>query len=146
MKKFQKQKILFDRLRSPLVTIAKSKVDVCFWKTHSTVFMQKLTWTRCFLFFFAISMKPKCNLLWKLGLDIPLDDVLVRVFVLHSFSCSNDLKVGYTISMAPRMVSFDLVWCSISKNNTFFSFLQAEHGFSFLNRGSQLKLWTFEPP
>ena len=37
---------------------------------------------------------PQCSLLWKVGLDIPLHGVLVTIFVSHSFSCLNDLKLG----------------------------------------------------
>ena len=54
-------------------------------------------------------MWPKCSLLWKFGLDIPLDGVLVTVFVSQSFSCFNHLNLGNTISMATGIVSFDLV-------------------------------------
>ena len=41
--------LFFNRLRPPLVTIATFKVDACFWKRISAVFMPKLTRTRCFL-------------------------------------------------------------------------------------------------
>ena len=46
--------------------------------------------------------------------DIPHDGVLVTILVSHSFSCFHDFKLGPTISMAPRMVSFDLVFCQVS--------------------------------
>ena len=72
---------------------------------------------------------PKCSLLWKFGFDIPLDGVLVTVFVSHSFSCFNDLKLGYTISMATEIVSFDLVFYKLSEKVTFVDFQQGEHGF-----------------
>ena len=55
--------------------------------------MQRLIKTRrCFCYFHEEC--PKCSLLWKFGLDIPLDGVLVTVFVSYSFSCLNDLKGG----------------------------------------------------
>ena len=59
------------------------------------------------------------------------DGVLVTVFVSHSFSCFNDLKMGNTISMATRMVSFDLVFHKLSENVSFVELQQGEHGFSF---------------
>ena len=76
---------------------------------------------------------PKCNLLWKFGLDILLDGVLVTIFILHSFSCFNDLKLGSTITMAPRMVTFDLVFYKLSEKVTFVDFQQGEgkQGFDF---------------
>ena len=74
---------------------------------------------------------PNCSLLWKFGLNIPQDGVLVTVFVSHSFSCFNDLKMGNTISMATRMVSFDLVFHKLSENVSFVDLQQGEHGFSF---------------
>ena len=37
-----------------------------------------------------------------------LEGVLVTLFILHSFYCFNDLKLGNAISVAPGMVSFDL--------------------------------------
>ena len=73
---------------------------------------------------------PNCSLLWKFGLNIPQDGVLVTVFVSHSFSCFNDLKMGNTISMATRMVSFDLVFHKLSENVSFVDLQQGEHGFS----------------
>ena len=44
----------------------------------------------------------------KFWLEIPLDGIVVTIFVLHSFPCFNDLKLGKIISMAPTMVLFDL--------------------------------------
>ena len=46
----------------------------------------------------------KCSLLWKFELNVPLDDVLVTIFVSHSFLCFNDLEAN-TFSMATRMLS-----------------------------------------
>ena len=37
----QNKDLFFNRLRPPLVTIATSMVDACFWKNISAVFMKK---------------------------------------------------------------------------------------------------------
>ena len=52
---------------------------------------------------------PKWSPLWEIGLYSPLYGVLMKNFVRipHSFSCFNDLKLDNTITMTPRMVSFD---------------------------------------
>ena len=89
---------------------------------------------------------PNCSLLWKFGLNIPQDGVLVTVFVSHSFSCFNDLKMGNTISMATRMVSFDLVFHKLSENISFVDLQQGEHGFSFWMGIPSQKSETYEPP
>ena len=47
-------------------------------------------------------------------LVISLDGVLVIIFVSHSFSCFNDLKLGKTIIITPRMVSFYFVFDKLS--------------------------------
>ena len=47
--KLKNKNLFFNRLRPPLVTIATFKVDACFEKRISAVFMPKLTRTRCFL-------------------------------------------------------------------------------------------------
>ena len=57
----------------------------------------------------------KWSLLWKFELAVPLDGAMVTNFVSHSFSCFNDLKLGNTITMATRMVSFDLVFYKLSQ-------------------------------
>ena len=41
-------------------------------------------------------------------------------FVLHSFSCFDDLKLDKSITMAPRMVSFNSVFCTLSAKVTCF--------------------------
>ena len=89
--------------------------------------MQNLTRTRRFCYFHE--EYPKCSLLWKFGLGIPLDGVLVTIFILHSFLCFNDLKLGNTITVAPRMVSFDVVFFKLSEKVTFVDFQQGEQGF-----------------
>ena len=89
---------------------------------------------------------PNCSLLWKFGLNIQQDGVLVTVFVSHSFSCFNDLKMGNTISMATRMVSFDLVFHKLSENVSFVDLQQGEHGFSFWMGIPSQKSETYEPP
>ena len=70
------------------------------------------------------------------------DGVLVRIFVSHSFSCFNDLKLDNTITMVPRMVSFDLVFYNLSGKVTFVDCQQGEQGFWFLNKDSQSKTWN----
>ena len=63
---FQSKELFLNRLRPPLVTIAPSKVDTCFWKTHFGSFMQKLTRTR--RSFAALQSLPKVKWLhreWK---------------------------------------------------------------------------------
>ena len=43
----------------------------------------------------------------------------MTIFVSHYFSFFNDLKLGNTITMVPRMVSFDLVGYKLSEEVTF---------------------------
>ena len=110
--------------RPPLVTIATSKVDTLFEKHISAAKAHQNSR------FFAISMKcPKWGPLWKFGLDIPLDGVLVTSFVLRSFLCANDLNLSNTIAMPPRIVSVDLVSCERSGKVTCIDF---QHGTRFL--------------
>ena len=66
---------------------------------------------------------PNWNLLWRFGLNIRLDGVLVTVFVSHSFSCFIDLKMNTTTTMATPMVSFDSVFHMLSEKVTFFLLL-----------------------
>ena len=40
---------------------------------------------------------------------------MVTNVVTHSFSCFEDLQLDNTISMAPRMVSFGLIFISFQK-------------------------------
>ena len=141
---FNTKKLFSNRLRLPLVTIATSKFDTCFWKRISAVFMQSLLELDGFCYF--NEEWPKCSLLWKFRLDIPLDGVLVTVFVPHSFSWFNDLKLGNTISMAPRMVSFYLVFYKLSEKVTFADFQRGEQDFSFWIGIPSQKSETYEPP
>ena len=55
---FQSKKIIFNHLHPPLVSIATTKVDACFEKHISAVFMEKLTRTRRV---FANSIKSVSN-------------------------------------------------------------------------------------
>ena len=142
--KLKNKNLFFNRLRPPLVTIATFKVDACFWKAHFGSFHAKAYQNSMF---FAIPMKNgQTGLLWKFGLNIPQDGVLVTVFVSHSFSCFNDLKMGNTISMATRMVSFDLVLHKLSENVSFVDLQQGEHGFSFWMGIPSKKSEIYEPP
>ena len=74
---------------------------------------------------------PKRNLLWKFGLNSRLNGVLVTAFVSHSFTCFNDLSLGDNVSMATRMVSFDLGFCTPSEKVTLIDFQQGKQGFHF---------------
>ena len=138
--KFQNKNLFFNRLRPPLVTIATVKVDACFNKTHFGSFHAKGHQNSTFFCYFYEECL-KCNLWWSFGLDILFDGVLVTIFVLHSFSCFNDLKLDNTIPMATRMVSFDLVFYKLWENVTFVDSQQGEQEFWFLNRDSQSKIW-----
>ena len=114
----------------------------------SAVFMQKLPRTRSL---FAVSMKSVLNgvCCGTLGLDIPLDGVLVTIFASHPFSCFNDLKLDNTIAMTPRKVSFDFFCCKFLKKYLCWlltkgaRFLMFEEGFpdlsgySFLDKFSE---------
>ena len=89
---------------------------------------------------------PEYCLLCKFGLDIPLDGVLVTVFVSHPFSCFNDLKLGNAISMAPKLVSFDLSFYTLSGKVPFVDFQQGTTVFDFWIRIPSQKSETDEPP
>ena len=54
--------------------------------------------------------------------------------------------MGNTISMATRMVSFDLVFHKLSENVSFVDLQQGEHGFSFWMGIPSQKSETYEPP
>ena len=76
--------------------------------------MQKLPRTRPF-YCYVHEECSKCSLWWRFGPDISFDGVLVTIFVSHSFSCFNDLKLDNTITMATGRVSFDLNFMSFQK-------------------------------
>ena len=65
---------------------------------------------------------------------------MVTIFVSYSFSRFNNLKLNNTITMAPRMVSFDLVFYKLSEKVTFVDFQKGEQGFWFFNRDSESKV------
>ena len=67
----------------------------------------------------------------KFWLDIPLDGVLVTVFASHSFLCFNDLNLGSTLSLAPRMVSFDVVFYTLSEKLLLLPFNKGNKVFHF---------------
>ena len=52
----------------------------------------------------------------EFGLDSPLDGVPGDNFRFALFLCFNDLQLGNTISMATRIMSFDLVFISFKKS------------------------------
>ena len=115
---FQKKHLVFNCLRPPLVTIAMPKVDGCFRTTYFSSFHAKSP-QNSKVFCYIYEGCPKWNLLWRFGLNIPLDGVLVTVFILHSFSYFIDLKMNTTTTMATPMVSFDLVFQKLSEKVTF---------------------------
>ena len=82
---------------------------------------------------------PNCSLLWKFGLDIPLDGVMVTIFVSHSFSCFHDLKLDNDITMATRMVSFNLVFYTLSEKLILSTFNMGNKVL-ILNEDSQSKI------
>ena len=71
---------------------------------------------------------PKSNPVVNFRLDIPLEGVLVTVFVSHSFSCFNNLKRNTTTTMAPTRVSFDLAFHMLSES-LLFLLSSRENGF-----------------
>ena len=125
----QKVHSVFNCLRPPLVTIATPNVDACFETTYFNSFHAKSPQNSkgfCYIY----EGCPKWNLLWRFGLNIRLDGVLVTVFVSHSFSCFIDLKMNTTTTTATPMVSFDSVFHMLSAKVTFFYFFL--RGTSFL--------------
>ena len=52
-------------------------------------------------------------------------------FLFHCFSCFNVLKLDITISMAPQMISFDLVLYKLSAKVTLLSFSKGNKVFDF---------------
>ena len=118
---FQKKNLVFNCLRPSLVTIATPKVDGCFRTTYFNSFHAKSPQNSkvfCCIYYWYEGW-TKWNPLWRFGLNIPLDGVLVTVFVSHSFSCFIDLKMNTTSTMASPMVSFDLVFQRLSEKVTF---------------------------
>ena len=118
---FQKKYLVFNCLRLPLVTIATPKFDGSFRATYFNSFHAKSP-QNSKVFCYIFEGCPKWNLLWRFGLNIPLDGVLVTVFVSHSFSCFIDLKMNTTTTMATPMVSLDLVFHKLSEKNTLLYF------------------------
>ena len=55
---FQNQNLTFSRLRPPLATIAMPKVEVCFQKHISALFLKKLTRTRSLCYLHEESLDP----------------------------------------------------------------------------------------
>ena len=88
-----KTKFCFYRRRPPLVTIATFNVDACFWKSKFWQFSCKSS-PELDVFLLFLEECPKRSLLWKFGLDIPLDGVLTTIFVSGSFSFFNDLNMA----------------------------------------------------
>ena len=134
-----KKKFQFN-IRQPLVTIATSRVDACLEQHISAVFVQKASQNSKFFWYFHEECS-KWSMLRKFRLDIPLDGILVTIFVSHSFRASTN----YTITMAPRMASINLVFRNLSEKVTLLDFQQGAQGFWFLNRDSQSKICNYEP-
>ena len=101
-----------------------------FLKTHFGNFHAKAHQNSTLVCYFHEEC-PKCSLLWKFGLLIPPDGALATTFVSHSPSCFNDLKLGSTITMAPRIVSFASIVYKLLQKVTFVDFQQGERGFDF---------------
>ena len=55
----------------------------------------------------------------------------MTIFVSHSFSCFNDLKLGNTITMTLRILSFDLVFLSFQKKVLLLTFSKGNKVFDF---------------
>ena len=105
-----------NRVRPPLVTIARSKVDACFWAAYFGSFHAKAQQAKKSMFFpYFHEECLEWNLLWKFGLDVPPNSVLVTIFFWHSFrlalSClsssrrrvsfhTEDLQPGFAIRLA----------------------------------------------
>ena len=89
----------------------------CFWKTHCDSFHAKPPQNSNFLLT-SIKSIPNGICCGNLGLIFHLidDGVMVTNFVSHSFSYFNDLKLDNTITVATRMVSFDLVFYKLSES------------------------------
>ena len=115
--------LVFNCLRPPLVTIATPNVDARFRTTYFNSFNAKSP-QNSKVFCYIYEGCPNWNLLWRFGLNIRLDGVLVTVFVLHSFSCFIDLKMNTTTTMATPMVSFDSVFHMLSKKLLFLLLLR----------------------
>ena len=120
------------------------QIDACFEQHISAVFTQKQPriWSFCY-FHEGCS---KWSLLLKFGFGISLDGWLVTVFISHSFLCFNNLKLDNTITMAPRIVSFDLVLCKLSEKVTFVHFQQVEQVFGFWIGIPSQNSENYEPP
>ena len=124
-----------------LVTIAMSKVDTCFWKTHFGSFHAKayLNSTFFLLFPWRVSQMESVVEIWVV---IPLEGGMVTIFVSHSFSYFNDLNLDNTFTMATRRVSFVLNFYKISEKVDFVDFQHGEQCFWLLKRDSQSKIWN----
>ena len=71
------------------------------------------------------------NLLWKFGRDYPLDGVVVKNFVSHSFSCFNDLKRNTPTNFATTM-GYHSLWFFISfEKKKHFSIQEGHRAFDF---------------
>ena len=87
-----------------------STLDACFWTTYKfSSFHAKAPWNSSFFCCFP-ERYSKWIMLWKLGLDILLNSVLVTFFVSHFLSCCNNLKMDGSTTMAPKIGSFYLVF------------------------------------
>ena len=127
---FQKKAFGFQLSPHTLCSIATPKVDGCFRTTYFSSFHAKSP-QNSKVFWYIYEGCPKWNLLWRFGLNIPLEGILVTVFVSHSFSYFIDLKMNTTTTMATPMVSFDLVFKSFQKKLLFLIFIKGNKVFDF---------------
>ena len=67
----------------------------------------------------------------SVGLDIPLDVVLVTIFISHSYSSFNKIETDNTVTMAPRMVSVKLVFLKFSEKVNIVDFEKGNKIFDF---------------
>ena len=67
----------------------------------------------------------------SLILHLYFNGVMVTNFVSHSFPCFDDLKLDSTITMATRVVSFDLIFCKFSEKVNFVDYQHGDKVFDF---------------
>ena len=103
----QTKSLFFNCFRPALVTIAKSKVDACFWKTHFGSFHEKLTGTRTRRFFLLFP--------WRVTLIIMY--IVVEIWAWYSAwwrSCDNFcftlFSMLHDLKLATRIMSFNFIF------------------------------------
>ena len=131
------------KISPPLVTIATSKVDPCFWKHTFRQFSYKSSPELDVLFFFfAISMKsvPNVVLCGNLGLR----SRFMASWWQFSFPTLFMLQRPYHHGIKNGVIRFGFL--NALRKVTFVDFQQRKQGFRSLNRDSQSKIWNYESP